>query len=445
MFRYLLIFFWLALACGYANAEIQPFPQNFRTEEIKSGDATLHVRVGGQGPAVLMLHGFGDTGDMWAPLAQALAPDHTVIVPDLRGMGLSSHPAGGYDKRTQAADIVAILDKLNVPQVDLVTHDIGNMVGYAFAARFPQRVNRWVAMDAPLPGVGNWDKIIQSPLLWHFNFRGPDEERLIKGRERIYLDRFWDELSANPKAIDEQTREHYAELYARPGAMHSAFEQFAAFTRDASDNKAFVANGKLTIPVLAIGAEKSFGNAMADEIRFVAFDVTGEVITNSGHWLMEEQPAATTTAIVEFLRRPPRSNEPRQILPIGKIAGLSSGTAGAGSAGLDGIKMAVLLGDPNKQGVYTISLYVPPHTVIEAHTHRDDRVATVVSGTWYFAYGKHHNAAELQLLAPGSFYTEPAGEPHFAETKDEPATLYITGYGPTDTNYVEDLKPAANN
>jgi pimeloyl-ACP methyl ester carboxylesterase/quercetin dioxygenase-like cupin family protein len=437
MLRYSLVAVGFALVAVPVRAEVQPFPQQFRTEEIKAGDATLYVRVGGQGPAVVMLHGFGDTGDMWAPLAQVLARDHMVIVPDLRGMGLSSHPAGGYDKRTQGADVAAILDKLDVPRADLVTHDIGNMVGYAFTAQFPARVTRWVAMDAPLPGVGNWDKIIQSPLLWHFNFRGPDEERLVKGRERIYLDRFWDELSANPKAIDEQTRQHYAELYARPGGMHSAFEQFAAFTRDSSDNKAFVANGKLTMPVLAIGAEKSFGNAMADEMRFAAFDVTGEVIMNSGHWLMEEQPAATAAAVVDFLKRPLNAGEPRKILTAADVAGLKPISAGAGTAGLDTIKMTVLLGDPGKQGIYGVSLYVPPHTVIMAHTHRDDRTATVVSGMWYFAYGARHDAAILQSLPPGSFYTEPADQAHFAETKDEGATLYITGFGPTDTKYVE--------
>jgi pimeloyl-ACP methyl ester carboxylesterase/quercetin dioxygenase-like cupin family protein len=445
MLRCLLIVVWSALVLLPASAEVQPFPPHFRTEEVKAGDATLYVRVGGQGPAVVMLHGFGDTGDMWAPLAQVLVRDHTVIVPDLRGMGLSSHPAGGYDKRTQASDIAALLDKLQVARADLVTHDIGNMVGYAFAARFPERVTRWVALDAPLPGVGNWDKIIQSPLLWHFNFRGPDVERLVKGRERILLDRFWDELSANPKAIDEQTREHYAGLYARPGAMHSAFEQFAAFNRDASDNKGFVANGKLTMPVLAIGAEKSFGNAMADEIRFVAFDVTGEIVMNSGHWIMEEQPAAATALIVDFLRRPAKSKEARQILSTADIANLASAAAGAGTAGLDGIKTTVLLGDPNKQGIYAISLHVPAHTVIMAHTHRDERTATVISGVWYFGYGKHHDQSALQSLSPGSFYTEPAGEPHFAETRDEPATLYITGYGPTDTNYVEDASSPPNN
>ena len=187
---------------------------------MTSNGAQLYVCVGGKGPAVVMLHGFGDTGDMWAPLARAMAKDHTVIVPDLRGMGLSSLPKGGYDKKTQGQDIAAVMDALKVQKADLVTHDIGNMVGYALAAQYPDRVTKWVVIDAPLPGIGPWEEILKSPLLWHFNFRGPDVDRLVKGRERIYLDRFYNELSANPKSIDEATRDHYARLYARPGNMH---------------------------------------------------------------------------------------------------------------------------------------------------------------------------------------------------------------------------------
>ena len=280
---------------------VQPFPSGFRTDEINTDGATIHVRVGGEGPAVVMLHGFADTGDMWAPLATALAPRHTVVVPDLRGMGLSSHPESGYDKKTQGGDVARLLDAFSIQKADVVTHDIGNMVGYAFAAQYPDRVVRFVLMDAPLPGIGPWDEITRSPLLWHFNFRGPDVERLVKGRERIYLDRFWNELSADPRSIDEATRDHYAELYARPGAMRSAFNQFAAFAQDAIDNQAFAAKAKLTMPVLAIGAEKSFGGAMADILGFVATDVTSAVIPNSGHWLMEEQPAATVAAVRAFL------------------------------------------------------------------------------------------------------------------------------------------------
>ncbi len=158
--------------------------------EIKTDGATIYVRVGGKGPAVVLLHGFGDTGDMWAPVAKALVKDHTIIVPDLRGMGLSSHPEAGYDKKTQGQDIAKVMDALKVDKADLVTHDIGNMVGYALAAQYPDRITKWVIIDAPLPGIGPWDEILKSPLLWHFNFRGPDVDRLVKGRERIYLDRF---------------------------------------------------------------------------------------------------------------------------------------------------------------------------------------------------------------------------------------------------------------
>jgi pimeloyl-ACP methyl ester carboxylesterase len=283
---------------------VEPFPSGFHTQEIKTNGTTLHVRVGGQGPAVVMLHGFGDTGDMWAPAAATLVKNHTVVVPDLRGMGLSTHPDQGYTKKNQAVDIAGVMDALKIKSADLVTHDIGNMVGYALAAQYPTRITKWVVIDAPLPGIGNWEEIKQSPLLWHFNFRGPDEERLVAGRERIYLDRFYNELSADPKKIDETTRQHYAALYARPHAMHDAFEQFGAFNQDAIDNKALLAKaGKLAMPVLALGGEKSFGTAEADTLRFVATNVTMGIIPGSGHWIMDENPKATTALIVNFLAK----------------------------------------------------------------------------------------------------------------------------------------------
>jgi pimeloyl-ACP methyl ester carboxylesterase len=181
-----------------------------------------------------------------------------------------------------------------------VTHDIGNMVGYALAAQYPDRITKWVVIDAPLPGIGPWDEILKSPLLWHFNFRGPDVDRLVKGRERIYLDRFYNELSADPKKIDEATRNHYAKLYARPGNMHYAFEQFAAFNQDAKDNRIF-AEKKLTMPILALGAEKSFGDQQAAILREVGTNVQGGIITGSGHWIMEEQPAQTVSTVRAFL------------------------------------------------------------------------------------------------------------------------------------------------
>lgn len=291
----------LAFAAPVA-AQVPDFPSSFRTQGIATNGTTIHVRVGGQGPAVVLLHGYGETGDMWAPMAADLAKNYTVVVPDLRGLGLSSKPASGFDKKTQAGDVAGVLDALKIERADLVTHDIGNMVGFAFAAQQPQRVRRFALIDAPVPGIGPWEDILKNPLLWHFRFGGPDMERLVAGRERIYLDRFWNEFSATPARFTEASREHYAKLYALPGAMHSGFAQFAAFDQDAIDNRAYLAaGGKLAMPVLAVGGEKSFGTAMAAVMRAAATDVSEGVIPDSGHWIMEENPAATVTMIRAFL------------------------------------------------------------------------------------------------------------------------------------------------
>jgi pimeloyl-ACP methyl ester carboxylesterase len=285
-----------------ASAQVPAYPISFKTETVVTNGTRLFVRVGGHGPAVLLLHGYGETGDMWAPMAAELMRDHLVIVPDLRGMGRSDHPKAGYDKRTEGKDIAGMLDALKVTRVDLVTHDIGNMVGFAFATEHPDRVSRFVLIDAPVPGVGPWEEILKNPLLWHFRFGGPDMERLVAGRERVYLDRFWNDFSAEPKNFDERSREHYAALYALPGAMHSGFAQFAAFDQDATDNRAWLAAGnKLTMPVYAIGGEKSFGPMMATVMRFAATDVTQGVVPRSGHWIMEENPTATVAMVRAFL------------------------------------------------------------------------------------------------------------------------------------------------
>ncbi len=285
-----------------ARAADFSFP-SFAVRDIATNGTTIHVRSGGTGPAVLLLHGYGETGDMWAPLARELARDHTVIVPDLRGLGLSSKPAGGFDKKTQAGDVAGVMSALGVQQADVVAHDIGNMVAFQFAAQHPERVRRLVLIDAPVPGVGPWEEILKNPLLWHFRFGGPDMERLVKGRERIYLDRFWNEFSASPDRFSEAARRHYARLYALPGAMHSGFAQFAAFDQDALDNRAFLAHDRLKMPILAIGGEKSFGPMMATVMRAADDDVTEGIVPESGHWIMEENPAATIGLVRGFLGR----------------------------------------------------------------------------------------------------------------------------------------------
>ena len=294
----------VATATGAVQAESFDFPAAFTARDIPANGTTIHVRSAGTGPAVVLLHGYGETGDMWIPLAGALAKDHLVIVPDLRGLGLSAKPAGGFDKKTQAADVAAVMDALGAAKADVVAHDIGNMVAFQVAARYPQRVRRLVVIDAPVPGVGPWDEILKAPLLWHFRFGGPDMERLVAGRERIYLDRFWNEFSASPDRFSEAARVHYAALYALPGAMHSGFAQFAAFDQDVIDNRAFLAGGgRLKMPVLAVGGQKSFGPMMATVMRAAADDVTEAQVPDSGHWIMEENPAATTKMVMDFLSR----------------------------------------------------------------------------------------------------------------------------------------------
>ena len=258
------------------------------------------MRSGGTGPVVVLLHGYAENSDSWAPLAADLMKDHTVVVPDLRGIGRSSKPADGYDKKTQAKDIRAVVTGLGYDKTFVVAHDIGNMVAYAYAALYPEKVERLVVMDAPIPGIEPWSEILQMPGVWHFNFRGPDAERLVAGRERIYFDRIWNDFTGDPGKPDEASRDFYAATYAQPGGMRAGFAQFAAFSQDAKDNEAFE-QVKLTMPVLAVGGEKSFGPLQAEIMRHVATNVQEAVIAGSGHWLMEERPAETVALIRQFI------------------------------------------------------------------------------------------------------------------------------------------------
>src|SRR3981081_18122 len=165
-------------------------PSTFKSQIVHSpAGADIFVRSAGTGPAVVLIHGHAETSDSWAPLAAELVKTYTVIVPDLRGIGSSSRPAGGYDKKTQAADIRAVVLALGHDRTFVVSHDIGIMVAYAYTALYPDKVERLVVMDAPIPGIAPWDEIVRNAALWHFSFHGPDAERLVQARERIYLDR----------------------------------------------------------------------------------------------------------------------------------------------------------------------------------------------------------------------------------------------------------------
>jgi pimeloyl-ACP methyl ester carboxylesterase/quercetin dioxygenase-like cupin family protein len=432
MIRRLLAVAVVTIAATFSYAQ-PSLPSSFQAKAIHSpAGADIFVRWGGTGPVVVLIHGYAENSDSWAPLATALMKDHTVVVPDLRGIGKSSKTEGGYDKKTQAKDIRAVVTALGYDKTLVVAHDIGNMVAYAYAAMYPDKVERLVVMDAPIPGIEPWTEILQNPGVWHFNFHGPDAERLVQGRERIYFDRIWNDFTADPSQPDEATRNFFTATYAQPGGMRAGFAQFTAFSQDAADNKVFE-QVKLTMPVLAVGGEKSFGPLQAVIMRHVATNVEEVVVAGSGHWLMEERPTYTVNLIRKFLDFP--LGEER--LTPAEYKFPQHGNPGAGSSGVGGIETVVLRGDPDQAGVYTIMLRVPAHTRIAAHSHRDDRVATVISGTWHIGYGDKFDPAKLKALPPGSFYTEPPGQSHFAETGDEDVVVQITGFGPSSTEYVD--------
>src|SRR6266852_415803 len=303
MIRRFLTIALLAIGATFIHAQAS-LPSSLQAKTIHSPEAAdIFVRWGGKGPVVVLIHGYAENSDSWAPLAADLMKDHTVVVPDLRGIGRSSKPADGYDKKTQATDIRAVVTALGYDKTSVVAHDIGNMVAYAYAATYPDKVERLVVMDAPIPGIDPWNEILLNPGVWHFNFHGPDAERLVAGRERIYFDRIWNDFTGDPGRPDEATRNFFTATYAQPGGMRAGFAQFAAFSLDAKDNKVFEQT-KLTMPVMAVSVEKSFGALQAVIMRHVATNVQEEVVAGSGHWLMEERPAYTVALIRKFLDSP---------------------------------------------------------------------------------------------------------------------------------------------
>ncbi len=263
----------------------------------------LHYLVAGKGDPVVLLHGYAETSHMWLPLIARLAGKHTVIAPDLRGFGQSSAPEDGYTKAAMAQDIHALVKGLNYDRIRLVGHDIGLMVAYAYAAQYPGEIERLVLMEAFLPGVGDWNSVFLLRDLWHFHFYGKTPLALVTGRERIYLEHFWNDFAADPKkSLPEQDREFYAREYAQPGHMKAGMEVFRAFPKDAEDFAGF-AKTRLTMPLLVLSGEKAGGPFLIEQGRMVASNVEGVLVKGSGHWLMEEAPDQVIPKLIEFLER----------------------------------------------------------------------------------------------------------------------------------------------
>jgi pimeloyl-ACP methyl ester carboxylesterase len=261
----------------------------------------LHYLTSGHGAPLLLLHGYAETSLMWRPLMPSLAERFTVIAPDLPGIGDSAIPADGLDMKGAAVRIHALMSSLGFQKAAVVGHDIGLMVAYAYAAMYPAETTKLVVMDAFLPGVAGWEAVYNDPGIWHFRFNGPTPELLVKGRERIYLDYFWNDFAADKtRSIPEADRKAYAAAYARPGRMKAGWAYFVSFNQAAKDF-AELARTPLTMPVLAIGGEKSLGEVLGAQMKSVARDVTVIVLKNTGHWILEENSRETTDALVKFL------------------------------------------------------------------------------------------------------------------------------------------------
>ena len=295
-FGLLSVFAALLLTAG-ANAQDKTISS--RAEEVDG--LRLHYLTAGKGPTVILLHGYAETSRMWRPILPVLAERFTVIAPDLPGIGESAVPAKGLDMRSAAISIHALARKLGVERARVVGHDIGLMVAYAYAALFPAETEKLAVMDAFLPGVSGWEAVYNNPGLWHFRFHGPTPEALVKGRERMYFDYYWNDFAGDKnRSLPPADREAYTAAYARPGRMTAGWAYFAAFPQTAKDF-AQLAQTKLTMPVLAIGGEKSLGEALGQQMKLVASEVTVVVLKETGHWVLEERPKETTEALVKFL------------------------------------------------------------------------------------------------------------------------------------------------
>src|SRR5437660_9238115 len=284
---------------GMACAEAAD--QQFVSRVAEVEGVKLHYTTGGHGTPLILLHGYAETSRMWTPILPVLGAKFTVIAPDLPGIGESSIPADGLDMKTAAIRIHTFAKSLGVTKARVVGHDIGLMVAYAYAAQFPDEVEKLVVMDAFLPGVPGWELAYDDPNTWHFRFHGPTPEALVQGREKIYFAYFWNDLAADKtRSLPVADRQAYVAAYSRPGRMRAGWAYFASWPDTAKDF-AQLAQTKLTMPVLSIAGERASAAILTPQMKRVATDVKVIELKGSGHWLMEERPQETMEALVEFL------------------------------------------------------------------------------------------------------------------------------------------------
>jgi pimeloyl-ACP methyl ester carboxylesterase len=258
------------------------------------GDVRLHHVTAGAGEPVVLLHGWPQTWYCWRRVIPLLAGEFRVVAPDLRGLGDSSRPAGGYDTRTVAADIHRLLhDELGLDRYHVIGHDWGGVVGYALAAHFPGGAASLTVVDVAIPGDGSPD-ISQGGRRWHHAFHRTAElpEALVAGREELYLGWFYDNYGHRRDVISAEERAEYLRTYSQPGALRAGFEYYRALEQDVLDNARRAEEYRIAVPVLALGGAGGWGRGeeVAQSLSRLADDVTGGVVAEAGHWIPEEQP-----------------------------------------------------------------------------------------------------------------------------------------------------------
>jgi pimeloyl-ACP methyl ester carboxylesterase len=264
----------------------------------------MHYVTGGKGDPILLLHGWPETWFEWRHvIPELIAHNYTVIAPDLRGFGDSEKPQSGYDTKTLAGDVYQLVNKLGFSKIYIVAHDWGGPVAYSYAAAHPGDVKKMVILDTLLPGFGFEEAGNFTPNgIWHFSFHAVKDlpEKLIEGKEDVYLNWFYD-LTYNQSAITPEDREEYIRQYSKPGALRAGFDVYRAVFEDAEQNKEY-AKVKLGMPILTIGGEAAIGNTTTTTFQSVASNVSGIVLPNTGHFIPEERPKVLVNHILDFLK-----------------------------------------------------------------------------------------------------------------------------------------------
>ncbi|QXQ06136.1 alpha/beta hydrolase [Sphingosinicellaceae bacterium] len=295
-----------------ASDAASAFDKQFTHHKIYVGDVRLHYVRGGHGSPLILVHGWPSTWYEWRRVMPALAKHHDVIALDIRGLGDSSRPVGGYDKETAAADIAGLIRQLELGPVDMAGHDIGGQIAFAFARKYPDLLRRVAILDIALPGLPEWDQ----SQLWHFAFQGqPDmPEWLVAGHVREYISYFFNNETYNPSAFTREDVDEYVRTYTQPGALRAGFDYYRAFKQDAIANKTWAdKGGKLSMPVFWLGGLSSsnqrpsgqsepagVGDLLQRQLVGIATDLHGEQLAACGHWMSTECPDTVSRKLLNF-------------------------------------------------------------------------------------------------------------------------------------------------